>query len=731
MDVLTLSGRTDRGEMLGNRMSAYSVALGGGSVFYWDGFWDNDENQHPYQMRAIFEGTDGVLTVWDNRGRPVPATRFYHRWQPDGIEAAYLLPRRVVVKERKGVADDVFVSRLTLTTPARRGEFFYLGHEDRLRPHTQARLLPGGILHLFTTRGQLQGVHRLLALGPGRVEARVTRTGVRVRVPVRVPSNTGRAPAPVAVRFVVAMGMDLKETLGRLRRALRDPEGALRKRTEDWRRYFDRHVPAFASSNPLMDKFYYFSYYVAKGNLYDFGGEGSFTEPYTCPSKMRLLPQWFWDLAFHAVHEKWTHGMPFPKSCIRNCLNAQKPDGHLIFMHYKRGDGDFLDHLGYHGRIQPFIMPLAVWDLYLKDGDRSFLRECLPRLRAFDQWMRRERDPRGEWLVNLTIPGESGWDNSKRYIPEGRPLTPETCGMAALPIQPVDFNTYVYLGRWLIRRMARELGDRVVEQEYDEAVRRTAAAIRGMFHPRLGMYADKFTGEDRLSPIKSAGGLIPLLAGLATRDQAGSVTRHLLNPKEFWSRYPVPSLSMDDPDFTCVDGYQSYWNGRTWANVNWLILEGLVRTGQLDAAARLLERTLELGVCYGEPYMKESYHPLAPVFYDINQSIINYGWTGVITDALLRRALGLQPNVPAGEVILNPLMPAAWEHAAIRGVRLGRHEVDVAVRRIGPRRFAAELSHRGPGGLRVRPGPGRTLAVRNRTIRFETGPWRAPHWLDL
>ncbi len=682
-------------------------------------------------MRSIFEGTDGILTVWDGKCREISATKYHHRWQPDGIHASYLLPLRVVLKEQKGIGDDVFVSCLTFGTPAQKSALFYLGFKTGPDARVKARLLPGKILHLFSNKGKLQGVHRLLALWPGCVDARIARNGAMLRVPVRVPANTGRVPAHVRAYFCVAMGVDFKETMERLRKTIRNPAGALYKRAEDWEKYFSRNVPAFSCSNKQAEKFFYHSFYVAKGNLYDFGRQESFTEPFTCPSKMRLLPQWFWDLAFQAIHEKWTHDMPFPKSCIRNCLNAQKQDGHLIFTHYKRGDGDFLAHLGMQGLIQPFIMPMAIWDIYLKDGDRAFLRETLPKLRAFDHWMRRMRDPMGEWLVNLVLPGESGWDNSKRFISKGRALTPKVCGMRSLPIQPVDFNTFVYLGRWLIRRIARELGNCEIEQEYQEPVQRTAAAIKAMYNGRIGMYADKFIGENRLSSIKSAGGLIPLLSGLANRAQVRSVTGHLLNPREFWSRYPVPTLSMDDPDFTCADGYQSYWNGRTWANVNWLVLEGLARARELRAASLLLERTIELGVCYGEPYLKESYHPKEAVFYDINQSIINYGWAGSITDAMLRRALGLQPNIPSGELIVNPIMPETWHNASIHGVRFGKHKVDMKLQRIGTSRFSAELTHQGPLGLRILYGSAKTMTARNRTIRFETAPWHAPHWLDL
>ena len=722
--------RTDRFEILGNRMTAYADGLGGGSIHYWNGIWENNADVLPHGMLAVFEGHDGDLLLRGKQGRRLPLRRYQHRWQPDRIDDGFLTVDRIVVNEQKTIWDDVFVSRLTLYSALKRPVELHLCHEASREAGLEAEVLDGGILHLHTRRGQLAGVHRLIALLPGTAEVRVSRRAYAVTLPLTVPANTGHATESVGAGLAVAMGLELDETLQRLRATLADPGQAFAARQRDWATYFGRHVPGFRCSDPLQEKLYHHAFYVAKGNLFDFR-QGSITRPYTCPSKVRLLPQWFWDSAFQAILEKWTHDYPFPKSCIRNLLAAQKADGHLPFIHHAPGDGDMLGQNGYPRMIQPFILPLAIWDGYLKDGDRRFLAECLPRLAAFDRWMRRERDPHGEWLVNLNRPGESGWDNSKRFLPPGLAATPETCGMQAVPIQPVDFNTYVYLGRHLIHRMAIELGDDATAAEYAPVVRHTAAAIGRLYDKRLGMFVDKFTGASRTSPIKSAGGMVPLLSGLATRVQTRALVRHLLNPAEFWSAYPVPTLSMDDPGFTCADGYQSYWNGRAWPNVTWLILEGLFRSGEIAAAGRLLERFVAAAVTRGEPFLTENHHPRQPHVYDINQNTFCYGWGGLVVDTLIRRAIGIQPNLPRGEVILNPVPPPHWTHAALNGLRLGRHRLDVELACGRNGRQRVRMRHRGPEKLRVVVGPRTHYDLQNETLEATVVSWPSPHWLDL
>ncbi|MDX9861744.1 MAG: hypothetical protein RBS99_12585, partial [Rhodospirillales bacterium] len=359
--------RTDREEIVGNRMTAYADGLGGGSIQYWDGVWANNADVLPHAMLAVYEGHDGDLLLRGEQGRILPLRRYFHQWRPDRVASGFLTADRIVVKEQKTIWNDVFVSRITLYSTLKRPVAMCLCHEAGREAGLEVEILGGGILHLCARRGQLAGVHRLIALFPGTADIRANRRTYAISLPVTVAANTGHTTVPVEAGLAVAMGLDRDETLQRLRKTLDDPGQAFVSRRRDWEAYYTRHVPGFRCSDPLHAKLYHHAFYVAKANLFDLH-QGSITQPYTCPSKLRLMPQWFWDSAFQAIQEKWTHGYPFPKSCIRNCLAAQKPDGHLPFIHHVVGDGDMLEQNGYPRMIQPFILPLAIWDAYLKDG---------------------------------------------------------------------------------------------------------------------------------------------------------------------------------------------------------------------------------------------------------------------------------------------------------------------------------------------------------------------------
>jgi glycogen debranching enzyme len=97
---------------------------------------------------------------------------------------------------------------------------------------------------------------------------------------------------------------------------------------------------------------------------------------------------------------------------------------------------------------------------------------------------------------------------------------------------------------------------------------------------------------------------------------------HLQDPDEFWARFPLPTVALNDPKF---DG-QQMWRGPTWVNINLLFIEALTRVGQ-DALARELRiKTLDLIMQQRDIY--EYYHPVtaerppksAPIF----------GWTSAV-----------------------------------------------------------------------------------------------------
>ena len=709
MSILKLLEMRNKYDIAGDKITSYSSDLGAGSINYWDGRMKTFDSFSPVS------GNDATIKIFRKNELEVQHLNSYS-WRPDRLFSQYISHNRTYIEERKTIYKDTFISEVC---------FWHEGGielEVVVEGMTKAKAkieFKNNYIHIFEHN---QKIHKVIGVSR-KCTFKIRGRRYRLAFPL-IPKNSllrmksGREK----IYLVFAFGEGYKKALENYKRALSKPEKLFEERRKAWERFFENNVPYFECDKEIYRKMYYYIFYVAKSNIYDFK-EGYFKYPFTCPSKFRLLPQWFWDSAFHSIYEKWLNNMLISKSSIKNILGAQTKDGHLPFTLTKNAftTGKL---------IQPFILPIAIWDIYLKEGDKKFLKDAIFSLIRFDNWMMKNRDPKGENLVHLEVPGESGWDNSKRYILK-KPFIQPNSPMRRKNrwIQSPDFNTYFYLGRLLISKMARELGKNRIEKEYQQKANLTAKGIREMWNEKSGLFTDRFEDNHEPITVKTPAGMIPMIAGIPTRNQAKRIISHLLNPNEFWSKFPIPTLSLDDPDYLGdLDGYQSYWNGRVWPNINWLMIESLFRYGYEKEAEELCRRSLKMCVASGEPCCHENYHPETGTPY-FTHNIFNYGWGGIFNDILIRRIMGIQPNAPEDEIYLQPHFPDGWNYAKIEGIKIGTHKIGLEIER-KDKNIYAKLTHQGRRPLTI-ISSGMKKSIRNGSVLIKFGPKKLPHWLTF
>ena len=68
------------------------------------------------------------------------------------------------------------------------------------------------------------------------------------------------------------------------------------------------------------------------------------------------------------------------------------------------------------------------------------------------------------------------------------------------------------------------------------------------------------------------------------------VDEHLLNQTEFWTPFPLPSIAKSDSSYV----KQTYWQGRVWAPMNYLVFDALKHAGENEIARKLAEKSAEL-----------------------------------------------------------------------------------------------------------------------------------------
>lgn len=61
-------------------------------------------------------------------------------------------------------------------------------------------------------------------------------------------------------------------------------------------------------------------------------------------------------------------------------------------------------------------------------------------------------------------------------------------------------------------------------------------------------------------------------AGIATKEQAGTVTKVMMNVHKFNTKVPLPTLTADHPKF---DPLKGYWRGPVWIDQFYFGVTGL------------------------------------------------------------------------------------------------------------------------------------------------------------
>ena len=309
---------------------------------------------------------------------------------------------------------------------------------------------------------------------------------------------------------------------------------------------------------------------------------------------------------------------------------------------------------------------------------RSWYRQVWPNLLSFHEWMYRERDPHGEGLVLLIHPWETGLDNSPpwmselqnhllpgwvrvvralkldsvinlfrrdtRRIPRGQRLstiealafydaqrrlrrkaynTADILDHSLFAIEDLAFNSILVRANEHLLEIAKALKTEV-PAELKKRMELTSKTFEELWDPYTEMYYPRDFVTHRLLKEPSISSLLPLYAGCISKERAATLVKLIENDHMFGPAYPVPSTPLNSPWFHP----ERYWQGPTWFNTNWLIMDGLRRYGYHHHADALAESMLELVKNHG---VYEYYNPLSgdPL------GASDFSWTAALTIDLI------------------------------------------------------------------------------------------------
>lgn len=310
---------------------------------------------------------------------------------------------------------------------------------------------------------------------------------------------------------------------------------------------------------------------------------------------------------------------------------------------------------------------------------RSWYKLMYPALLAYHEWLYDERDPHKEGLVLLIHPWEIGLDNTPPWMAEMHehllPLWIRLIEKTHLDTVinlfrrdtrsvPIDerFSTIEALGLYDIqRRLLRKAYDinKILDhslfaiedlafnsiliranqhlsdiaeslkhdlpEELTKQMHKTEKALEQLWEPYSGQYYSRDFITHRLLKTPSIATLLPLYAGTITHERANQLVKLIENELGFGPAYPVPSTPLNSTWFHP----KGYWQGPSWVNTNWLIIDGLKRYGFKDHAKALTESTLEMVERSGS---SEYFDPLTGEAAGAD----NFSWTAALAIDLLK-----------------------------------------------------------------------------------------------
>jgi neutral trehalase len=337
------------------------------------------------------------------------------------------------------------------------------------------------------------------------------------------------------------------------------------------------------------------------------------------------------------------------------------------------------------GITQPPMLAEAVVQVGAKlawPERRSWYRMMYPALLAYHEWQYNERDPHGEGLVLQIHPWETGLDNTPPWMSElhehllplwirmirnlkldriinlfrrdtkSVPMDQRFSAIEAVAmydiqrrlrrkgyeinkildhslftIEDLNYNSIFIRANTHLREIAKSIREELPE-ELEKKMAKTERALEQLWDPYSGQYYSRDFVTHRLLKVPSIATLLPLYAGTVSQERAEHLVKLLENEHQFGPAYPVPSVPTNSFWFKS----KGYWQGPTWVNTNWLIIDGLKRYGFKAHAAALSESTIEM---VGHAGCYEYFDPLngEPA------GAADFSWTAALTIDLLKNKI--------------------------------------------------------------------------------------------
>lgn len=185
-------------------------------------------------------------------------------------------------------------------------------------------------------------------------------------------------------------------------------------------------------------------------------------------------------------------------------------------------------------------------------------------------------------------------------------------------VEDLTFNCIFIRANKHLKTIAENINQKLPD-ELLASMKRSEQALETLWDAQEAEYYSRSFNADRLIKESTIATLMPLYSGAISHARAGQLVQKLHDDDTFGANFPVPSVPLNSKWF----GPKKYWQGPTWLNTNWLIVQGLRDYGFNKEAKTIIDKSLGLVEKHG---CYEYFSPLdgSPA------GAANFSWTAAL-----------------------------------------------------------------------------------------------------
>jgi neutral trehalase len=253
----------------------------------------------------------------------------------------------------------------------------------------------------------------------------------------------------------------------------------------------------------------------------------------------------------------------FPATALLDNFYGKQEESGAIRGQYREADGKPIISKANPEGVLPPLFSWAEYNIYHKVGLKKRIRDILPALERYFQWLERVfKQENGLYSVPLDATLMSNSPRREAYY-------------------PVDFNLQQALNALYMSALGDILNDKEISYRYKKAFFALKTRINSLMWNEQDSFYYDLDRSERQVRVKTLAPFWALLAEIPNEVKAEALIRHLADPREFGLDNPFPSLAASEAQFEPTgQGYR----GSVFSCFTYAIIKGLEKYAKFELA---------------------------------------------------------------------------------------------------------------------------------------------------